>query len=258
VPDWLEIVLLGVIEGITEWLPVSSTGHLLLAQAWLQPRSGLFNVVVQCGAVLAVVLAFFERLRQMSRTWRDPATQSYLLKLATAFGLTSIGGLALKQLGFKLPENPAPVAWATLIGGILILLAEAWLRRHPRESQITWPVAAAVGVGQVLAAVFPGTSRSGATILMALAMGVGRPAAAEFSFLLGIPTLFAAGGLEIASALRQGETVEWGSLLLGSVVATLTAFAAVRWLLRYVQTHTFVAFGWYRIALGLAILCWFR
>jgi undecaprenyl-diphosphatase len=119
-------------------------------------------------------------------------------------------------------------------------------------------VAAAVGVGQVLAAVFPGTSRSGATILMALAMGVGRPAAAEFSFLLGIPTLFAAGGLEIASALRQGETVEWGSLLLGSVVATLTAFAAVRWLLRYVQTHTFVAFGWYRIALGLAILCWFR
>ena len=253
---WI-VILLGIVEGVTEFLPVSSTGHLLLVEHWLampsQPTE-LFNVVIQSGAVLAIVLAFAGRIRQMARDWRTPVVRDYAAKLAAAFVLTACVGLVLKKL--KLPENAAPVAWATLIGGIVILAVERMLRNQSGATVVTWPVAVAVGLAQLLAMSFPGTSRSGASIIIALLFGLSRPAATEFSFLVGVPTLLAAGGFKIVSALgHPGEPHEpWFQIMLGAVVAAITAFIVVRWLLRYVQNHTFVLFGWYRVVLGGLIL----
>jgi undecaprenyl-diphosphatase len=256
--EWFAVVCLGIIEGITEFLPVSSTGHLLLAEHWLPRQSDLFNTVVQTGAVLAVGVIFTARLKQLFFEWRTPEARDYLAKLMGAFVITGIGGLLLKKGGWKLPPTVTPVAVATLIGGILFLIVERWVRNRTMDEQITWSIAVAVGLAQLLAAVFPGTSRSGATILAALALGVSRPVAAEFSFLLGIPTLISAGALETFSSLRHPslEPINWSMILLGSGVAAITAFAVVKWLLRFVQTHTFVGFAWYRIALGILIL-WF-
>jgi undecaprenyl-diphosphatase len=253
------VILLGIIEGVTEFLPVSSTGHLLLAESWLnlpaQP-SEMFNVVIQSGAVLAVILVFGGRLGQMVRDWRSSAVRDYGFKLAAAFLITSAGGLTLKMLGMELGEDPAPVAWATLVGGVIILVVERLFKDRPGSGVVTWPVAIAVGLAQLLAAYFPGTSRSGATIIIALTLGLSRPAATEFSFLLGVPTLLAAGGYKVFSALRDptGTYEPWSQILLGTLVSAITAFLVVKWLLRYVQSHTFVLFGWYRIALGGVIL----
>lgn len=257
-PDWLAVVILGIIEGVTEFLPVSSTGHLLIAEHWLPKQSDLFNVVIQSGAVLAVLAVFTQRVRQLATGWRETETRDYLMKLGGAFLLTSVGGLVLKKLDFELPEKVQPVAWATLIGGVLILGLERWLKGRAATTEIAWRVALLVGVGQLIAAVFPGASRSGTTILMALALGVGRPAATEFSFLLGIPTLLAAGALKVVSELKDNGTAgeDWGLVALGTVVSAVTAFAVVKWLLRFVQSHTFTGFGWYRIALGAALLAW--
>jgi undecaprenyl-diphosphatase len=258
-PDWLATIILGVVEGLTEFLPVSSTGHLLLTEHWIgREESDLFNVVIQCGAVLAVLVVFYRRLLDLLAHWKEAASQNYIIKLVIAFVITGIGGLVLNKLGLRLPEAAAPVAWATLIGGVVILVIEFALRGKTLRDEITWGVAVAAGLAQLVAAVFPGTSRSGITILIALAMGLKRPAATEFSFLLGIPTLLAAGGLKIFSALHHHETVDWGMVLLGSVAAAITAFIAVKWLLKFVQTHTFNVFGWYRIALGILILLLMR
>ncbi|MBC8096268.1 MAG: undecaprenyl-diphosphate phosphatase [Akkermansiaceae bacterium] len=259
-PDWIAVILLGIIEGVTEFLPVSSTGHLLIAErmGWLPHQSELFNVVIQCGAVLAVLLVFFRRAQSLVVGWREPVNRDYLVKLLVAFLITGVAGLLIKKLGLiKLDDASVnPVLWATLIGGILILAIEWMLKGKTGTSEITWRIALMVAAGQLLAMVFPGTSRSGATILIALAMGVNRPAATEFSFLLGIPTLLAAGAYEIFSAIRHHEAgnENWPMVLLGSVAAMITAFIVVKWLLRFVQTHTFTVFGWYRIALGIALL----
>jgi undecaprenyl-diphosphatase len=259
-PEWLAIILLGIIEGVTEFLPVSSTGHLLLAQRWLPRQSDLFNTVVQSGTVLAVILVFTGRLKQLVFRWREPEARDYIAKLAVAFAITGVGGLVLKALDFQLPETVAPVALAILIGGIFFVAIEQWLGKRPMASKVTWRIAIAVGLAQLVAAVFPGTSRSGATILAALVLGLSRPAAIEFTFLLGVPTLLSAGALQVFSAIRTGEaaSVDWGMLLLATVVGTVVAFISVKWLLRFVQTHTFVGFGWYRIGLGIVMLAWGR
>ena len=263
-PEWLEVIILGIIEGITEFLPVSSTGHLQLAERWLHhPQSELFDIIVQCGAVLAVLLVFQQRLQGMAREWNSPATRDYIAKLLAAFALTVVGVLAAEKLGIKArKEDIAANAWAvrvalaTLIGGVLFLVVEVWLRNKPGRAEISWFAAIAVGVAQIIAAVYSGSSRSGNTILFALMLGVARPAATEFSFLLGVPTLLAAGGYKLLKAWKHGELggENWGLVLLATAVAVVMAFIAVKWLLRYVQSHTFVAFGWYRIVLGGAIL----
>jgi len=258
VPDWLAVIILGVIEGITEFLPISSTGHLLLVENahWLPQQTDLFNITIQSGAAVAVLLVFSTRVRDLLLRLDDPVTREYLLKLALAFVITGIGGLVIKKLGFTLPKETAPIAWATLVGGIVILLIEWAMRGRQLRSDVTWLMAVAVGFAQLLAAVFPGTSRAAATILIALALGLSRPAATEFSFLVGVPTLLAAGGLETYQALRHPgpAATDWGLLILGTLVSAVTAFLVVRWLLRWIQTHSFVVFGWYRIAVGLAML----
>lgn len=258
-PDWITVVILGIIEGVTEFLPVSSTGHLLLAEHWLGARSELFNVVIQTGAVMAVLAVFAGRAKALAFGWRDPANRDYLAKLGVAFLLTAIGGLTLKKLGLKLPKEVAPIAWATLIGGILFVAVEGWLRKRSSTDAVTWTIAIAVGLAQLIAVAFPGASRSGTTILIALVLGLSRSSAAEFSFLLGIPTLLAAGAKETLDAMKSHETHEpWSLVLLGTIVAAATAFVVVKWLLGYVRHHTFTPFGWYRVAVGLAILLLLR
>ena len=252
----LTVIVAGIVEGITEFIPVSSTGHLLIAEHLLKVNfSDLFNIVIQSGAVLAVLPLFRGRLEQFLFRWRERATQLYAFKILLAFFITGVGGLLLEKGHFKLPENPLPIAVALLLGGVGFLLAEAWLARRKACIDVTWAMAVAVGLAQLVAAVFPGTSRSGATILVMLLMSLGRPAATEFSFLVGIPTMLAAGGLKIFQAVHHHAPHEpWSLVLIGTLVAAAVSFVVVKWLLTFVQNHTFKSFGWYRIAVALLLL----
>ena len=256
VNDLLAALLLGIIEGLTEFLPISSTGHLLIAQRWLGPRSDLFNIAIQAGAILAITLVYRQRIWALATGWREDAQRDYLFKLVAAFGVTAVLGLIAKLGGVELPETVTPVAWALVLGGIAILLIERRAQRFGESDDITWKVVVAVGVAQVIAGIFPGTSRSAAAIFAAMLAGVGRrPAATEFAFLVGIPTMFAATGFEVLRYWLRGERGEdWGELAVAFVAATVVGFIAVRWLLGYIKGHTFVPFAWYRIALGGALL----
>ena len=254
--DLASTILLGLIEGITEFLPVSSTGHLLIAEHWLGARSDVFNVVIQAGAILAVVLIYRTRLWQLASGLGRADNRAYAAKLAVAFLITAALGFAATRLGFKLPETIAPVAWALILGGVWMLGAEWFAARRPEHSEITWTVAILVGLAQVVAGVFPGTSRSAATIFVALLAGTGnRAAATEFAFLVGIPTMFAASGYELLKALKGGGLHEdWSALALAFSVSALTAFVVVRWLLGYIRSHRFTPFAIYRIVLGIVLL----
>lgn len=255
--DLLQALLLGIIEGLTEFLPVSSTGHLLIAQHWLGPRSDLFNITIQAGAILAITLVYRERLLGLARHWRRPEERDYLLKIMLAFAVTAAVGLPVRLMGWELPETVTPVAWALVIGGVWMLVAERLGERGPPSDRVTWTIAIAVGLAQVVAGVFPGTSRSAAAIFMALLLGLNRkPAAAEFVFLVGIPTMFAASGYALVETVLEGSAgdEDWAGLAVAFVAATITGFAAVRWLLGYIATHRFTPFAWYRIGLGVALL----
>jgi len=257
-PDWIIALILGIVEGITEFIPVSSTGHLLVAEHLLGVhKSDLFNIVIQCGAVIAVLPLFPQRLYQFVFEWREKETFDYMLKIAVAFGITGAAGLVLDKSGFKLPDSPTPIAVALLVGGLAFLAVEFFLRGKKLGNEITWTIAIAVAIGQLIAGTCPGTSRSGATIVFCLLLGLSRPAATEFSFLVGIPTMLAAGGWKIFKTFHHpvigAPKEDWGMLLLATAVAAVVSFIAVKWLLRYVQSHTFNAFGWYRIALAIGI-----
>jgi undecaprenyl-diphosphatase len=266
--DPVTAVILGVIEGITEFLPVSSTGHLLIAQQWLPRQTDLFNVVIQTGAVLAVIPLFHKRFHQFIFNWGDAVVRDYFLKIVAAFVITGAGGFMMEKKGFKLPEKLLPIAIALLVGGVLFLIVERWLARtghgagQDKEGgglrDVTWTVAIAVGIGQLIAAGFPGASRSGTTIIFALLLGLTRPLATEYSFLVSIPTMLAAGGYKIFEAMHHPKAdappENWQMVILASVIAAVVSFIAVKWLLRYVQTHTFVLFGWYRVLVGGALL----
>lgn len=226
----------------------------------------LFNVVIQTGAVLAVIPLFHKRFHQFIFNWRDKAVRDYFLKIILAFVITGAGGFVMEKKGFKLPEELLPVAIALLAGGLLFIIVERWLAgkdagRTPEKGDlggVTWTVAVAVGIGQLIAAAFPGASRSGTTIIFALVLGLGRPLATEYSFLVSIPTMLAAGGYKIFKSFHHpmiGAAPEnWHLVILSTLIAAVVSFVAVKWLLRYVQSHTFNAFGWYRILVGGAIL----
>jgi undecaprenyl-diphosphatase len=255
--DTLENLLLGIIEGITEFLPISSTGHLLIAEHWLGARSELFTVAIQVGAILGVVVIYWQRLLDLVLHFGRPENRDYFLKLAGSFVITGAGGFAAKKLGVQLPESIAPVAWALAIGGVLILVIERRLASALPNETLTWKVAIWVGIAQIVAAIFPGTSRSAAAIFAAMLAGqTSRPAAAEFAFLVGIPTMFAAAGYEFLKLLGgagiSGE--DWGGLALAFVASAVVAFASVKWLLVYIRSHRFTIFAWYRIAFGAALL----
>lgn len=272
--DLLSALLLGIIEGITEFLPISSTGHLLIAQYWLGARSDLFNIAIQAGAILAVVFIYWRKLLALIAAFAGRplvgaegeaahviGARNYLMKLALAFAVTAIGGLLVKKLGWQLPDNVTPIAWALIIGAIWMLLAEHLAAQRAKaigeRHEIAWFTAVLVGIAQVVAGVFPGTSRSASTIFVALLAGTtSRAAATEFAFLVGIPTMFAATGYEFISLWRSGGIANenWGALAVAFLASMITAFVAVKWLLRYIQSHRFTAFAWYRVLLGAALL----
>lgn len=252
-PNWLTAVLLGAVEGLTEFLPVSSTGHLLIVEHWLPRQSDLFNVLIQSGAVLAVLPLFKERLAQLSRI-QEPASRLLWAMIGAAFAITGIGGVLLKKLGLQLPKETAPVAWALIVGGIVFILVERILRDKPLASSNSWKTTIAVGLAQLVAAAFPGASRSGTTIMVSMLSGTSRATATEFSFLVGIPTMLAAGALETVKAVKHGTDENWSMLLLATAVASIVSFATVKWLLRFVQSHSFAGFGIYRITAGIVLL----
>lgn len=277
--ELLKVLLLGIIEGITEFLPISSTGHLLLAERLLGlgHRSDLFNIGIQAGAILAVVLIYRQRLWDLAMGFlgrgapagHDPAgialspaqARTYTLKLAAAFGVTAVLGVLVKKLGFKLPEEVIPIAWALILGGIWMVAAEYFATKRAQalgeRSEISWTVAILVGIAQVVAGVFPGTSRSAATIFVALLAGTtNRAAATEFAFLVGIPTMFAATAYELVALLQSGQAAneDWAAFTVAFIASAVTAFIAVKWLLSYIQSHRFTAFAIYRFVLGVALL----
>jgi undecaprenyl-diphosphatase len=257
-PNWLEAVLLGLIEGLTEFIPVSSTGHLLIAERWLGHRPDWFTVFIQVGAALALLPLFWTKLMGLLKNFSNGGSRAYLAKLIVAFLITAAGGLALDKMRFKLPETVGPVAWATLIGGFVIFAIERWKKHSVSSPHLTWGIAIACGMAQLVAAIFPGTSRSGVTIMIAIALGLARSEAAEFSFILGMITLTAAGGYKFLGAWRHGEVVgaSMTDTALAFIAAAVSAFLVVRWLLHYVKGHSLNGFAIYRIVLGVGLLLW--
>jgi len=265
-PDWLSVLLLGLVEGLTEFIPVSSTGHLLIAQeflpvsrTWTKEYQELFTILIQSGAALALIPLFWRKFSGMAFRLGEKENRDLLMKLGVAFMITCVAGMILKKAGLELPDSARPVAWATLIGGVVMFLVESWSSKRKLSNELTWTIVIGFAIGQLIAMLLPGSSRSGSTIMLALAMGLARPAATEFSFLLGVPTLLAAGGYEILKAWQGGQlaTLNWGHVAIGFVASAISAFVVVKWLIRFVQTHNFNGFALYRVLLGAALLLWF-
>lgn len=273
--NWIDAMVLGIVEGLTEFLPISSTGHLLIAEHWLGRRSELFNIAIQVGAIIAVTLVYWHRIVDLLRLGRDgdrrgnverrgdagrpdaAERRDYLWKLAAAFLVTVVFGLAAELGGAELPETIVPVAVALIIGGVVIFVAEYYARHHVPSERVTWAVVFAVGLAQVIAGIFPGTSRSAAAIFAAMFAGLtSRPRAAEFAFLVGIPTMLAATAFALLKTFAEGNvTAEpWAELAVAFVTAAVVGFASVKWLLAYISGHSFVVFAWYRIAFGVLLL----
>jgi undecaprenyl-diphosphatase len=256
---YLQIILLGIVEGVTEFLPISSTGHLLIAEALgLGHEPDVFNVVIQAGAILAVVFIYWSKIVSMVTHLENPSSRNYLFKIAGAFVVTSVISLVLiKHFKLHLPETLTPVAWATLIGGFVIFLVEFLSKNLYPHDDVSWTEALLMGAAQVVAAAFPGASRSGSTIMTGLALGMKRPAATQFSFLLGIPTMFAASALDLYRYRKELTGQDHQLLIdiaLGFLVSMVVAFFVVKWLLRFVVSHTFNGFAIYRVILGVALL----
>jgi len=258
VPTILAAIILGLVEGATEFLPVSSTGHLILAGhalGFVGPRAAAFEIIIQLGAILAVVWLYRGLLWRVVRDGLSVTeSRRLILALLVAFLPAALVGLLTHHWITAHLFTPPVVIAALIAGGVAILAIERW-RPAPRVEtvmQIGYRTALWIGMAQVLALI-PGVSRSGATIMGALLAGVGRPAAAEFSFLLAIPVMFAATGL----GLWENRHLLSGSdaliLATGFVVAFASALVVVRWLIRFVSHRSFDVFAWYRIALGLAL-----
>ena len=255
----LKAVILGIVEGLTEFLPISSTGHLILVGDLLDFNSDqakVFQIVIQCGAILAVVWEFRAKLAGVTRSLAtNRESQAFVSHLLIAFLPLAILGLlfgsAIKAVLFK----PVPVATAFIAGGLVILWAEK--RRHVIRveslDKMRWSDALLIGLAQTVALI-PGMSRAGATIIGGLLFGLSRQAATEFSFFLAIPVLAAASGYELFKHRAQMSADDLGILAVGTIASFVSAFFCVRWLLRYVSRHDFTIFAWYRIAFGLVVL----
>ena len=258
---YVKAVLLGLVEGLTEFLPISSTGHLIVAGDWLQFTRGnakSFEVFIQLGAILAVCWIYRARLTATVREFGQTATANrFGLNIAVAFlPAACVGFLAhdfIKSALFK----PVVVAWALIIGGLVILLIERRVRATPVASiEAIAPMQAfKIGLAQV-AALIPGVSRSGATIMGGMLSGLNRQTATEFSFFLAIPVMFAATCYDLAKEWRHLGRADLGLFVLGFVTAFFSALLAIRVLLRFVSQHSFAVFAYYRIAFGLLLL-WF-
>jgi undecaprenyl-diphosphatase len=263
VNDVITAIILGIVEGVTEFLPVSSTGHLILASALLGYNSdywALFNIVIQLGAILAIVVlywrTFWAVLQGLLRF--DPTSVRFVRNLLVAFLPAAVIGVALHKQIEKLLGSPLTVAIALIVGGIAIIGIERTVKEGRIKGVAEIPLPKVIGIGFIQClAMIPGVSRSGATILGALSLGVERRTAAEFSFFLAIPTMLGATVLELVTKrheLMAANSVGFGLIAIGFVVAFIVALLVVRWFVGLVGRTGFSPFGWYRIAVGALAL----
>jgi undecaprenyl-diphosphatase len=257
---FVKAVILGLVEGATEFIPVSSTGHLIVASEWLgqvDERAKTFDIFIQLGAILAIVWLYRARLLQAAADARkDPASRGFFLNLAIAFLPAAVIGFLfhgwIKERLFNVPV----VAAALILGGIVILLLERWAprTRYAEVTDVPQMTALGIGIAQILSLI-PGTSRSGATIMGGYALGLSRKAATEFSFFLAIPVMFAATLYDLAKSAGALSAADVPFFATGFLVSFLSALVVVKAFLTYVSRHNFAAFAWYRIGFG-AVLLW--
>lgn len=262
-PTLLAAILLGIVEGLTEFLPVSSTGHLIVAGSllgYVGPKAKAFEIAIQSGAMLAVVWEYRTRFANaLAGAARDPAARRFLLNLAIAFVPAAVLGLLLGNRIKALLFHPVPVAIAFIAGAFVILWAERRQRLRPASVRIAEVDdmrgidALKVGIAQAFALI-PGTSRSGATIIGGMLFGLSRKAATEFSFFLAVPTLVAAGAYSLWKERALLSAAELPMFAVGFAVSFVSALVCIRWLIRYVSRNDFVPFAWYRIAFGAVVL----
>jgi undecaprenyl-diphosphatase len=258
--DFIKALLLGIIEGFTEFLPISSTGHLILAEAFLkfdQPEgfSNAFMVIIQLPAILSVVVYFWKDLWPWARPEGFNAAFALWTKIAVAFLPAAALGFLLDDLIDAYLFNPLTVACALGVGGLLLIALE-WRPREPRiaaTADIGYGTAIAIGFIQCFAMI-PGTSRSAATIIGAMALGTSRSAAAEFSFFLAIPTMLGATTLKLLKGGLDFTGPQWGILAVGSIVSFVVAYASIAFFMRFIQRHSFIPLGVYRIVLAALVL----
>jgi undecaprenyl-diphosphatase len=259
VGDLAAAAILGLVEGVTEFIPVSSTGHLILAAEWLGRTSETwktFEVVIQLGAILAVVWMYRGLFLDVARgLGRTPASRKFILNILAGFLPAAVVGLAARDFIKAHLFQGSTVAWGLILGAVYIFIVE---RLHPAttvESAEAIPLRTAFGIGMAqILALFPGFSRSGATIMGAYALGCSRKAAAEFSFFLAVPVMFAATGLDLYQSRNLLTAADLPIFGVGMVVAFASALIVLRAFLRFVSTRSFVPFAWYRLALGVLIL----
>lgn len=267
--DIVKSVVFGVVEGVTEWLPVSSTGHMIILDEFLQldqPTDfiNLFLVVIQLGAIVAIIVSFWQTLWPFKRPKNDKRLSfdkdklNLWLRILIACIPAAIVGLLFDSYFERWFYNAWSVAIALIVFGVAFIVVERFNRgREPKVtqlSQISIPMALAIGGFQLLAAVFPGTSRSGATIVCALLLGVSRTVATEFTFCLAVPVMVGASLLKIVKYGLAFTGLQLAILATGMLVAFLVSLVVVKWLMKYIKRHDFQIFGWYRIGLGLLVI----
>ena len=274
--EFLEIIkaiILGIVEGITEWLPISSTGHMILVDQFLKLNVSkdfmdMFLVVIQLGAILAVIVLYWEKIfpfKFSNGIKIEKDTMIMWVKIVIACIPAAVIGLLFDDQLNELFYNPTTVAVMLILFGILFIVIENYNKGKRSKinslSEITYNVAIMIGLFQLIAAVFPRTSRSGATIVGALLIGVSRTVAAEFTFFLAIPVMFGASALKLLKfGLATGFTMtgnELSILLVGMIVAFIVSILAIKFLMSYIKNNDFKAFGWYRIILGIIVIGYF-
>lgn len=276
--DILKAILFGIVEGITEWLPISSTGHLILLEEFVKFEnvsenfSEMFEVVIQLGAILAVVVLFFQKIWPFCKKgngWRKAGPLAYVrqdimtlwFKILIACIPAAVVGILFDDVLNALFYHWYVVAGALIVFGIAFIVVENWNKnKTPRVTtlpELSYKAALIIGIFQLIAAVFPGTSRSGATIVGALLIGIARPVAAEFTFFLAIPVMFGASLLKVVKFGLAFSATELAVLLTAMVVAFAVSVIVIRFLLSYIKKHDFKVFGWYRILLGILVILFF-
>jgi undecaprenyl-diphosphatase len=262
-PDYLTALILGIVEGLTEFLPISSTGHLIIAGSllgYVGDKAKVFEIAIQSGAMMAVVWEYRARFRHaIAGLASDAMARRFAQNLAVAFVPAAALGFLLGKHIKTLLFHPVPVAIAFIVGALVILWAERRQKLRPDTVRVadvdamTWQDALKVGIAQTFALI-PGTSRSGATIIGGMLFGLSRKVATEFSFFLAVPTLVAAGAYSLWKDRALLSMADMPVFSAGFVVSFASALLCIRWLIRYVSRHDFVPFAWYRIAFGLVVL----
>ncbi len=278
--ELLKSAIFGIIEGITEWLPISSTGHLILAEQFIKFKEvspefwDMFQVVIQFGAILAVVVLYFKQIWPFTKNKEKAIKNKGFLsifdkKIMTLWGKILVACVPAAVIGLLFDDvfealfyNPVCIAIALIVFGIAFIVIENWNKKRKgnlkeTDSEITYKDALIIGVFQLLAAIFPGTSRSGATIIGGLLIGLSRPNAAEFTFYLAIPTMLGASLLKLVKFGFAFTGIEIAVLLVGMLVSFLVSIAVIKFLMSYIKKHDFKVFGYYRIILGIIVLAYF-